>query len=198
MRLEAAKTVVWTVSATTGCSSVHPRLQAGLASRADGSQRVATSSPPPACKWIGHSVVRLTVASAVSTPKARLKLQASWVHSAMTPEDDIEQGSRSRSPSRDNEQGQHILTPAPGTGTGTPDSTGTDTPDPMAQERSDIILAAQAVPDNELWVAVRVELSAMVNWQRALRLYILLMRYWRHLLARHLPAPEDDERMQAD
>ena len=116
----------------------------------------------------------------------------------MTPEDDIEQGSRSRSPSRDNEQGQHILTPAPGTGTGTPDSTGTDTPDPMAQERSDIILAAQAVPDNELWVAVRVELSAMSNWQRALRMYILLMRYWRHLLARHLPAHEDAEHMQAE
>ena len=90
----------------------------------------------------------------------------------MAQEADIEQGDRSRSRSRDpptddEEQGQHVVT-------------GMDTP---SAERTNIILAAQAVPDDELWDTVMTELHRMVNWQRALRLYILLVRYWRLLLA---------------
>ena len=100
----------------------------------------------------------------------------------MAQEADIEQGDRSRSRSRDTptddeEQGQHFVT-------------GMDTP---SAERTNIMLAAHAVPDGELWDTVMTELHRMVNWQRALRLYILLLRYWRWLLTHpELPQHERD------
>ena len=95
---------------------------------------------------------------------------------AMTQEADIEQGDRSRSRSRDNPHDD----PHDDEGQGQLVMTGMNTP---SAERTEIILAAQAVEDTELWDSVMVELQRMANWQRALRLYILILRYWRLLLA---------------
>jgi len=89
--------------------------------------------------------------------------------------DDGRSHSASRSRSRDREQGEQEGVTA-------------DNTNPHARERTEIILAAHAVPDGEVWNAAMDELSRMTNWQRALRLYILLIRYWRLMLAH--PDPE--------
>jgi hypothetical protein len=51
-------------------------------------------------------------------------------------------------------------------------------------EREEIIMEAYTVADEDVWDAIMWELDGMANWQRALRLYILLERLWRHLLPR--------------
>ena len=51
-------------------------------------------------------------------------------------------------------------------------------------EREEILMEAYMVADEDVWDAIMWELDDMDNWQRGLRLYILLERLWRHLLPR--------------